>query len=38
MPAILRAMIPFYLPLIATLAIITLFPAVSLWIPRMMTQ
>jgi tripartite ATP-independent transporter DctM subunit len=36
MPAILRAMIPFYPPLIITLLIITYVPAVSLWIPRLM--
>jgi tripartite ATP-independent transporter DctM subunit len=36
MPAILRAMIPFYPPLIITLLIITYIPAVSLWIPRLM--
>lgn len=36
MPLILRAMIPFYLPLIVTLLIITYVPAVSLWVPRLM--
>jgi tripartite ATP-independent transporter DctM subunit len=36
MPAILRAMIPFYPPLLITLLIITYVPAVSLWIPRLM--
>lgn len=36
MPEILRAMIPFYPPLVLTLAIITLMPAVSLWVPRLM--
>jgi len=36
MPRILRAMLPLYLPLLATLAIITFVPAVSLWVPRMM--
>jgi tripartite ATP-independent transporter DctM subunit len=36
MPAILKAMIPFYPPLLITLAIISFVPAVSLWIPRMM--
>jgi TRAP-type C4-dicarboxylate transport system permease large subunit len=35
MPAILRAMIPFYPPLLITLAIITFIPVVSLWIPRL---
>ena len=36
MPQILRAMIPFYPPLLITLLIITYIPAVSLWIPRLM--
>ena len=36
MPAILKAMIPFYPPLLITLAIISLVPEVSLWIPRLM--
>jgi tripartite ATP-independent transporter DctM subunit len=36
MPAILKAMIPFYPPLLITLAIITFVPAVSLWIPWLM--
>jgi tripartite ATP-independent transporter DctM subunit len=35
MRAVLRELMPFYIPLIATLAIITLFPEVSLWIPKM---
>jgi tripartite ATP-independent transporter DctM subunit len=35
MPAILRAMIPFYIPLLITLAIITFVPSVSLWVPRL---
>ena len=36
MPAILKAMIPFYPPLLITLAIISFVPEVSLWIPRLM--
>jgi tripartite ATP-independent transporter DctM subunit len=36
MPQILRAMIPFYPPLLLTLLIITYVPAVSLWVPRLM--
>ena len=36
MPQILRAMIPFYPPLLITLLIITYIPDVSLWIPRLM--
>ena len=35
MRAVLRELMPFYIPLIATLAIITLLPEVSLWIPKM---
>jgi tripartite ATP-independent transporter DctM subunit len=35
MRAVLRELVPFYLPLVATLAIITLFPELSLWIPKM---
>jgi tripartite ATP-independent transporter DctM subunit len=35
MRAVLRELTPFYLPLLATLAIITLFPELSLWIPKM---
>jgi tripartite ATP-independent transporter DctM subunit len=35
MPAILKAMIPFYPPLLITLAIISFVPEVSLWIPRL---
>jgi tripartite ATP-independent transporter DctM subunit len=36
MPQILRAMVPFYPPLLITLLIITYVPVVSLWIPRLM--
>jgi tripartite ATP-independent transporter DctM subunit len=35
MRAVLRELLPFYLPLLATLGIITLFPELSLWIPKM---
>ena len=35
MRALLREMLPLYIPLIATLAVITLFPQLSLWIPKM---
>lgn len=31
---VLRAMVPFYVPLFLTLALITFVPAVSLWLPR----
>lgn len=36
MIALLRAMLPFYPPLLITLAILTVFPIFSLWIPMMM--
>lgn len=36
MIALLRAMLPFYPPLLITLAILTMFPIFSLWIPMMM--
>lgn len=36
MTQLLRAMVPFYPPLLITLAILTLFPAVVLWIPSML--
>jgi tripartite ATP-independent transporter DctM subunit len=35
MRAVLRELTPFYIPLAATLAMITLFPELSLWIPKM---
>ena len=35
MRAVLRELMPFYIPLLATLAIITFFPELSLWIPKM---
>ena len=35
MRAVLRELVPFYLPLVATLALIILFPKLSLWIPMM---
>lgn len=36
MPAILKALIPFYVPLIISLAIITYFPGLTLWLPKML--
>jgi len=33
--SVLREMLPFYLPLIGTLIIITLLPEISLWLPKM---
>lgn len=33
---VLRELMPYYVPLLATLAIITLFPEISLWLPKMM--
>jgi tripartite ATP-independent transporter DctM subunit len=36
MMKLLKAMLPFYPPLLVTLAILTLFPALTLWIPMMM--
>jgi tripartite ATP-independent transporter DctM subunit len=36
MMRLLKAMLPFYPPLLITLAILTLFPAVTLWIPTML--
>jgi TRAP-type C4-dicarboxylate transport system permease large subunit len=36
MPAILKALVPFYLPLFAALGIITYFPELSLWLPKML--
>jgi tripartite ATP-independent transporter DctM subunit len=35
MRAVLKELLPFYPPLLATLALITLFPELSLWIPKM---
>ena len=35
MRAVLKELLPFYPPLLATLAVITLFPELSLWIPKM---
>ncbi len=34
MQDVLREMVPYYVPLLATLALITFFPALSLWLPR----
>jgi TRAP-type C4-dicarboxylate transport system substrate-binding protein len=36
MMPLLQAMLPFYPPLLITLALLTLFPILSLWIPMMM--
>jgi tripartite ATP-independent transporter DctM subunit len=35
MKDVLREMMPFYIPLLATLALITFFPTLTLWIPRL---
>jgi tripartite ATP-independent transporter DctM subunit len=35
-PSVLKELMPFYIPLFATLAIITIFPEISLWLPKMM--
>ena len=35
MRSLLWQMMPFYIPLFATLAIITLLPELSLWLPKM---
>jgi len=32
----IKAVIPFYIPLIASLALVTIFPQVSLWLPRLL--
>jgi tripartite ATP-independent transporter DctM subunit len=36
MPDILKALIPFYVPLFVSLAIITYFPELTLWLPKML--
>ncbi len=36
MPAILKALMPFYVPLFLALAIITYFPELTLWLPKML--
>ncbi|MCF3934677.1 TRAP transporter large permease [Acuticoccus sp. M5D2P5] len=36
MKAILKQLLPFYIPLFATLALLTLVPEISLWLPKMM--
>ena len=36
MPAILKALLPFYVPLVVALAIIVAFPELSLWLPKML--
>jgi tripartite ATP-independent transporter DctM subunit len=35
MRAVLKELLPFYIPLVATLAIITFFPELTLWLPKM---
>jgi tripartite ATP-independent transporter DctM subunit len=34
MQDVLREMVPYYIPLLATLALIAFFPSISLWLPR----
>jgi tripartite ATP-independent transporter DctM subunit len=36
MRAVLKEMLPLYIPLVGTLAIITLFPELTLWLPKML--
>ena len=36
MPAILQGLLPFYIPLFGALAIITFFPELTLWLPKML--
>lgn len=36
MRAILRELLPFYIPLFGTLMLITFFPEISLWLPKML--
>lgn len=36
MPAIFKALLPFYIPLFGALAIITVFPELTLWLPKML--
>jgi TRAP-type C4-dicarboxylate transport system permease large subunit len=33
---IVRAMLPFYIPLLIALLLVTYWPTLSLWLPRMM--
>jgi tripartite ATP-independent transporter DctM subunit len=35
MRAVLKELLPFYIPLLATLAILTFFPELTLWLPKM---
>lgn len=35
MRSVLKELMPFYIPLVATLVIITVFPEISLWLPKM---
>jgi tripartite ATP-independent transporter DctM subunit len=36
MPAVLKAVLPFYIPLFVALAVITIWPDLTLWLPRML--
>jgi tripartite ATP-independent transporter DctM subunit len=36
MRAVLRELLPFYIPLFGTLVILTLFPEITLWLPKML--
>ncbi len=36
MRSVLRELLPYYVPLLATLALITFFPQISLWLPSML--
>ena len=36
--SLLRALLPFYIPLLATLAVLTFFEDLTLWLPRMIAQ
>jgi TRAP-type C4-dicarboxylate transport system permease large subunit len=38
MQAVLKAMIPLYVPLIITLVLLTYVPQISLWIPTVMMR
>ena len=34
-PRICKAILPYYLPLLATLLLVTVFPALSVWLPNL---
>ena len=36
MSAVLKAVLPFYIPLFISLIIITIWPGLTLWLPKMM--